>query len=232
MTTFAEIHTKRRRGALVRIESFVKRLLARYLGSREEPRTRSAPTGGEDGAWNFNWMTYKPAEPTYTARHIANYVLDRAADENRPITQLKLQKLVYIAYGWFLALTGRRLFDDPIEAWDHGPVIPCLYHEFKNFGRYPITVRSIDFDIDRMLETEPQVSSEDDETNLVLDRVWESYKRYSGSTLRRKTHEVGSPWFKAYDGINRHIRLDDDVIAEHYRERIADYIEAAKEFAS
>lgn len=50
---------------------------------------------------------------------------------------LKLIKLVYLAYGWSIAL-DYRLFDEPIVAWKHGPVIRSLYHEFKHFGAAPI----------------------------------------------------------------------------------------------
>lgn len=46
----------------------------------------------------------------YTPQHVANFFLDRAEEEGFPLTQLKLMKLVYIAYGWHLAITGEALF--------------------------------------------------------------------------------------------------------------------------
>ena len=33
-----------------------------------------------------------------------------------------------------MGITGKKLFDDPICAWKHGPVVPDVYHEYKNFG--------------------------------------------------------------------------------------------------
>ncbi|MEF2550018.1 type II toxin-antitoxin system antitoxin SocA domain-containing protein [Aurantimonas sp. A2-1-M11] len=165
----------------------------------------------------------------YSARHIANYFLDKAESEGRPITQMKLHKLVYIAYGWYIALMKARLFDDRIEAWEHGPVVTGIREEFRNFGREPITVKSIDFDLDTFTELEPEVPSSDVHTHVVLDRVWESYKRFSAAALRSKTHQRGSPWDKAFrDGAGYGSTIDDEDIASHYRERISLYIDAAK----
>ena len=51
---------------------------------------------------------------------------------------LKLQKLVYYAQAWHLALRDVPLFEEDFEAWVHGPVIPALYQEYKKFGWRPI----------------------------------------------------------------------------------------------
>ena len=60
---------------------------------------------------------------TYSASHVANFMLDKADQEGRPVTQMKLLKLVYIAYGWYLSLVNKKLFSEEIYAWKHGPVI-------------------------------------------------------------------------------------------------------------
>ena len=36
------------------------------------------------------------------AKAVANYFLEKAEQEGKPITPLQIQKLVYIAYGWYL----------------------------------------------------------------------------------------------------------------------------------
>src|SRR5690606_24176720 len=74
----------------------------------------------------------------YTPAHIANYFLWKAKKENIELTAMKLIKLVYVAYGWYLAFKDEKLFDERIEAWRYGPVIPSLYHEFKRFRNDPI----------------------------------------------------------------------------------------------
>ena len=51
---------------------------------------------------------------------------------------MKIIKLVYIAHGHYLAKNDSPLFTEKVEAWDYGPVIPSLYHEFKIYGAFPI----------------------------------------------------------------------------------------------
>ncbi len=40
---------------------------------------------------------------------------------------MKLHKLLYYAAGWHLGFTGEPLFDEDIEAWQYGPVVPSIY---------------------------------------------------------------------------------------------------------
>jgi len=163
----------------------------------------------------------------YTPQHIANYFLERAKSEGREIGQLKLLKLVYIAYGWMLALTGDRLFNEPIQAWQHGPVIRSLYDEFKHFGKSPITDRAMEFDLDSMEQFEPHVPAEDSQTRMILDKVWAAYKRFSGWQLREKTHEENTPWSQVYDASKRDQVIPDDLIKPHFLGKIRQILDAA-----
>jgi len=52
---------------------------------------------------------------------------------------MQLIKLVYIAHGWTLGLYNQPLIGKQVEAWTYGPVIPSVYHDFKHYGRDPIT---------------------------------------------------------------------------------------------
>lgn len=166
---------------------------------------------------------------TYTPQHIANYFLERAELEGVRISPLKLIKLVYIAYGWYLALLGKKLYNEEIEAWKHGPVIPSIYHEFKEFGSGVIDRRAYDLDLETLDFYAPQVDEADDESRFVLDRVWASYRRFSGWQLREKTHEPDSPWSKVYKDNVRGITLNDDDIKKHFVEKIDGYLKAANE---
>ena len=162
----------------------------------------------------------------YTAQHIANFFLDAAEAENMPMTQLKLLKLVYIAYGWYLALTGERLFREPIEAWKHGPVVRSLYHEFKHFRKDPISGRSEDIDLDTWDTVAPRIPASDEDTTLILHKVWAAYRRFRAWDLREKTHEAGGPWAKVYQPEMEGIPLKDEDILAHYSKRIAQYLDA------
>lgn len=155
--------------------------------------------------------------------------MERAQEEHRDITQLKLIKLVYIAYGWDLALTGEKLFNERIEAWKHGPVIPSLYHEFKDYGSQPIDRFALNLDLDTWDVFSPKIPDSDEQTRLILDRVWESYKKFSGWALREKTHQIDSPWTKVFKEGVRGIQLDDDDIRAHFQKKIREYLDAAKE---
>ncbi|MFD0916521.1 Panacea domain-containing protein [Pseudahrensia aquimaris] len=177
----------------------------------------------EDACAQFN------GDMTATPQQIANYFLDRADQEGITITQMKLVKLVYIAYGWYIALTGKKLFDEKIIALDHGPVISSLLNEFRRFGREPITERATQEDLFTEEVIEPRISLEDSELQFILSKVWGGYKRFSASALRNKTHETDSPWAEVYSPKKRGAALNDETIASHYKERISRYLDAAQE---
>ena len=61
-----------------------------------------------------------------TSLVIAKYFLTK-----KSLTPKKIQKLVYYAYSWFIALNNQSenqisnfLFNEEPEAWIHGPVFP------------------------------------------------------------------------------------------------------------
>src|SRR3546814_15090645 len=110
-------------------------------------------------------MTYEPS-------HVANYMLERAESEGRHLTPMKLLKLVYIAYGWSLALLRKKLFDEQFRAWDHGPVVRSLYHEFKHFGGSAIRGRAVTLDLDTPTDCGPTTPAANGETYIRMDTVW------------------------------------------------------------
>ena len=73
-----------------------------------------------------------------TAKDVASFFLAKANSVGDQITNLKLQKLVYYAQAWHLANFNEPLFDEDFEAWVHGPVLPTLYHAYKERGSAPI----------------------------------------------------------------------------------------------
>lgn len=169
----------------------------------------------------------KEQQLAYTPQDIANFFLDRAEEAGRPMSAMKLQKLVYIAYGWYLALKGERLFNEDIEAWQHGPVISSLYHEFKRFRGSPIEGRATIYDYDSNDLNIPGVDQGDEDTLSILSRVWDIYSPFSGWALRNKTHQDGTPWKAVYDPKEMSKPIPDDLIAEHFRDRISTYLDAA-----
>lgn len=164
------------------------------------------------------------SEPLYNVQQVANFFLAKGEEEGRGLSSLKLLKLVYIGYGWVLALTGRRLFSEKIQAWQHGPVVPALYHEFKHYRSDPISEKAVSFDLDSLAFTEPTIPDSDKETRLILERVWEAHKSLTGWSLRNMTHEVGSPWHSVYNELDRDTVISDELIAPYFKERIGEYL--------
>lgn len=97
------------------------------------------------------------------------------------ISNLKLQKLLYYAQGCYLAIKNEPLFNDPIVAWDHGPVVETIYHVYKNNRSNGIQYED-DFERDI-----------DPETTNILEQVYDAFGQYSAWGLRNMTHRE-SPW--------------------------------------
>ena len=142
----------------------------------------------------------------YDPRAIANYFLDLADASGELVSPMKMQKLVYYAHGWYLALKDKPLLDEQIEAWSYGPVVRSLYRELRDYGDRPITKKLTDR---RMIVRDghyrvgtPEMSTTapgDDFARTLLDRVWELYSPYTAVQLSNATHEPGSPWDQVYE---------------------------------
>ncbi len=117
---------------------------------------------------------------------VANYFLNKLdAEAEDCISNLKLQKLVYYAQGFVMALKNKKLFNEPIEAWPHGPVVKVLYDKYKKFGKNAITHEQAE-DNCKTLEQEPELMD-------ILDEVYQVYGQFSAWKLRNMTHEE-TPW--------------------------------------
>jgi len=119
------------------------------------------------------------------AKTVADYFLCRSRDFGDYLTNLKLQKLLYYAQAWNLALHDEPLFKDKIEAWIHGPVVASVYGQFKSFRWNPITENV----------PRPQLVEA-----ALLDEILEKYGRFSALDLERMTHSE-TPWKTARAGL-------------------------------
>ncbi len=149
----------------------------------------------------------------YSAIAVANYFLDVAKRDSEALTPMKLQKLVYIAHGWYWGLHDEALISEPVEAWQWGPVFPSLYHAFKQYGREPITEKGTE---GGMMPDPP-----DETTCEFINEVWGIYQPYTGVQLANLTHEIGSPWETTVaphkDFIPFKLKIDDEVIHQYYK---------------
>ena len=158
------------------------------------------------------------------ALSVANYFIDLAKKENMPITQLGLMKRVYIAHGFSLAINKVSLLDnrfDKVEAWKYGPVIPSVYHSFKQYKASPITGKAVvmewDENTDRMSFPEPMLAN--DNAKKMVEMVWKRYRNFTDSEIVSLTHRRGTPWAVCYvPGQNSPI--PDEITALYYEKLV------------
>jgi uncharacterized phage-associated protein len=155
----------------------------------------------------------------YSAKAIANYLIDVAYDDRkRRLSPMNLQKLVYFAHGWYLALYDKPLLDEKIEAWPYGPVVPSLYHEFKSFGCKNIRQHATDVCLDDDFEIVTPKIQNNKPLKSFLDKIWEVYGDYSAIQLSNMTHEDGTPWAITWGqlGVPKNTDIDDNVIKDYF----------------
>lgn len=66
---------------------------------------------------------------SYSALKIAKYVIDKCTRDEQPVSNLQLQKILYYIQKTFLK-NGTEAFEDEMEAWQFGPVVPNVYYQY------------------------------------------------------------------------------------------------------
>ena len=145
-----------------------------------------------------------------TADQVADFLLLKAREKNKFLTNLEVQKLVYYAQAWHLAYYDKPLYDDPILAWQHGPVVHSVYKRFKGFKREAITMA---------LDSPPVPPRE---VSNLLCEVIDGYSKYTAWQLRNQTHDE-SPWILARKGVDKKKNSNNNISHESmiacYRDR-------------
>jgi len=148
--------------------------------------------------------------PNHNALAIANEFAER---QSLAIPQMKLQKLVYMAHGWNLAINHEPLIADRIEAWDGGPVIRAIWDHIRDYG-YNNKNRLLK----NPLNNQPLKAVLSEKEQGIIDHVWSRYGGYSGLQLSNMTHKSGTPWSNAYFGRGRNAKLINSDIQKHFIE--------------
>lgn len=153
------------------------------------------------------------------ARAIANSLLDVAAVRHKTLTNLQIQKLVYLAHGHFLRATGKQLCNEQFEAWDFGPVSRTLYNSLKKYGDGLILQRIEAFDpIKVSMKAIPLVS--DPIASSIIGKVFDVYGSWSAFDLVELTHSFGSPWSRTMElartKANLGMKIDNNNIEKNF----------------
>lgn len=132
-----------------------------------------------------------------TCFDIADYFIAFSNVTNISITNLKLQKLVYYAQAWHLALYNRPLFQGYFQAWAHGPLLPKLYYQYRQFRWQPI--QRPDLNEESLDKLEQKLG------NRLIDFLEDIISKYFGLTaheLEALTHSE-EPWKTARAGLSK-----------------------------
>lgn len=162
---------------------------------------------------------------------IANEFLSIAEERgDTTLSPMKMQKLLYFANGWMLALKDRPLFPERIYAWQYGPVIPAIYHEFKHYGKDPIKDDATEVVLENgQLEiatpTIARADASEAEKKFARDlvrRIWDVYGGYTAVTLANATHLPGTPWCQVHEkGGNENIVIPDNLMRDYFKQSLS-----------
>ena len=144
----------------------------------------------------------------HDARAVANRLIEKGRDADRPLTSLQIIKLVYFCHGWMLGLYHKPLIKQDVEAWLYGPVVAEVYRGLKKCGGHPVTT---------ILDV-PEEEFDGLEADLIK-QVHEKYGPLNGMVLSQLTHAPGTPWYLVWHGKERNKVIPNELIETHYAEK-------------
>lgn len=143
----------------------------------------------------------------YNVDIVVEYIRYRTEELNSIISNLKLQKLLYFVQAEFLVRFGYPCFDEKIEAWAFGPVIPCVYYHYKVYGAASIPY--IHFKAGKYF---PFAKDE----RKAIDEIINFLEPYQACQLTDITmHQT--PWKKAYYSSDR--RITNEALIDYFTEK-------------
>lgn len=122
----------------------------------------------------------------YDSVAVAKYIAATANERHIVINITKIQKLLYIAYGCYLAIVGTRLTNEYPQAWPYGPVFPRTRANLLNTDLYSISKQ--DENLSAM--------ASDDEINALMNLVFRGFGTWNAKQLTAWSHKHDSPWEK------------------------------------
>jgi uncharacterized phage-associated protein len=151
-----------------------------------------------------------------TCFDVANYFIWLANHDFSDISDfspMKLQKVTFIAQGWYLGLYGEPLFPEDFQAWKYGPVNPPLYYKHQKSDQKKIKCNFESPDIPF-------------EYQKFILKIASSFFYSDASVLSGITHKDGSPWKVTRKGLspkdNSNRVIPKDLIKDYYEQLIND----------
>jgi len=139
---------------------------------------------------------------------VAQYLLDRCKERHDDaVTPMQLLKLVYIAHGYMLGEHGEPLLDEPIEAWQYGPVVRSVYDAVRAYRSQPVE------HIAGARRWSGQFKVH--EQNIMAE-VAEKYGAVNGVRLSAATPKSGTPWSVTWERNGKNSIISNDLIEDFY----------------
>lgn len=152
----------------------------------------------------------------YAPLAIANTIVSQHGDD-MPLSHMKLQKLVFYTYGWWLAYHQEPVATEGPEVWQYGPVFSSMYNALAPFGNRAISrpQRSVPIGHPPLLPEEATAERD------LMEWVWSRYGSRSAGTLSDMTHAKGTPWQIEAAAHNYKVprghRIPDETIRAYFR---------------
>ena len=125
------------------------------------------------------------------ALDLSKYIVNKCIEDNYPISNLQLQKILYYIQRKFVLLDkSKPAFYDEIEAWKFGPVVPNVYYHYCGYGAMEISMTE-QYNIDLKYSSNQQ--------NIINDIV-EEKRMLDPWELVQDTHKPNSTWSKVFQG--------------------------------
>ena len=138
----------------------------------------------------------------FAALDLAKYIVRKCVDDNQPVSNLQLQKILYNIQKFYLYEFNVPFFVDDIEAWQFGPVVPNVYYHYCGYGAMPITN-----------EVEAPVFNIRD--IVIINNIVETKRCLSPWVLVAESHRPGGAWDRVFqNGLGNHKVIPLDYIRE------------------
>ena len=142
----------------------------------------------------------------YKALDIAEYVISKCNEGNIPITNLKLQKILYYIQAYSLVLLDDKMFREEIRAWTYGPVVKEVYDEYSHYAAFPIN-RTTEFQLSDKREID------------VVRRVFLDKISIDAWDLVEQTHNE-DPWKETIEMFGEGAIIPCELIKDYFEDRV------------
>lgn len=161
---------------------------------------------------------------------IANYFVKTSIKQNIIINNLKLQKLLYYFYAKHLLKNQKNPFDESFEKWQYGPVLPSVYHNYKQYYGADIEEVPDRYIFDENINSFKRIKFDDSEIPKDIRSEIDSFvfnlRNYDAFELVERTHRHDD-WKNDEEKIQagfQHIVYDDNVTVDFFKKHIEEQL--------